>query len=74
MTAGKNRPRQIIELLSTRLAAIPSAFLMAVIPASLGDLVGLTVRAAHPTGPAPPANFLVTLRIINQVVDVGHRP
>jgi hypothetical protein len=38
---GKNRPRQIIELLSTLLAAIPSAVLMAMIPASLGDPVGL---------------------------------
>jgi hypothetical protein len=68
--AGKNRPGQIIELPSALPAAIASAFLMAVIPASVGDLVGLTVRAPDPEGPTQMANFLVTLRIINQVVDV----
>jgi hypothetical protein len=67
---GKNRPRQIIELLSTLLAAIPSAVLMAMIPASLGDPVGLTVRAPDLIGPTQTANFFVTLRVIYQVVEV----
>jgi hypothetical protein len=67
---GKDRPGQIIELLFARLAAIASAFLMAMIPASLGDLVGITVGAADPIRPTQTANFLVTLRIINQMVDV----
>ena len=68
--ASKNRRSQIIELLATLFAAITSAGLMTVIPASLGDLVGLTVRASNPIGPTPMANFLVTLLIINQMVDV----
>jgi hypothetical protein len=70
MTASKNCPRQIIELPSTLFATIPPACLMAVIPTSLGNLIGLTVRAQHPIRPAQPANFLITLRIINQMVDV----
>jgi len=68
--AGENRPGQIVELPSTVLAAIPSAVLMAMIPTSLGDLVGLTVRAPDPVRPTQMANFLVTLRLINQVVEV----
>ena len=67
--AGKNRPGQIVELPSTLLAAIASAFLMAMIPAALGNFVGLTVRASDFVGPTQTANFLVTLRVINQVVE-----
>jgi hypothetical protein len=43
---------------------------MAMIPASLGDLVGLTVRAPDPIRPTQTTNFLVTFRIIHQMVDV----
>jgi ribosomal protein L1 len=66
----KDRPAQIIELLFALLAAIASAFLMTMIPASLGDLIGITVRAPNPIRPTQTANFLVTLRITDQVVDV----
>ena len=52
------------------LAAIASAFLTAMIPASLGDLVGITVGAPDLIRPKPTANFFVTLRIIHQMVDV----
>jgi hypothetical protein len=68
--AGKNRLAQIIELPSALPAAIALAFLMAMIPTSFGDLVGLTVRASHPIRPTQTANFLVTLRIIDQMVDM----
>jgi hypothetical protein len=68
--ASKNRPGQIIELPSALPTAIPPAFLMAMIPASLGDLVGLTVRAPDPIRPTQTTNFLVTFRIIHQMVDV----
>jgi hypothetical protein len=67
---GKNRPGQIIELASTLLTAIASAGLMAMIPAALGDFVGLTVRAPNPVGPTQTANFFVTFRVINQVMGV----
>jgi hypothetical protein len=68
--AGKNRPGQIIELPSTLLAAIAPALLMAMIPAAVSDLVGLTVRAPNPVSPTQTANFFVTLCVINQVVEV----
>jgi hypothetical protein len=70
MMASKNRPGQIIELPSTLFTAIASAFLMAMIPAALGDLVGLTVRAPDLVRPAQTANFLVALRSINQMMNV----
>jgi hypothetical protein len=59
--AGKNRPGQIIKRPFSLLAAITSTFLMAVVPVSLGELVGLTVRAPDPEGPTQTANFLATL-------------
>ena len=68
--AGENRPSQIIKLPPTLRAAIAPAVLMAVIATSLGELVGLTVRAPDPVGPAPAANFLVTLRVIHQGMEV----
>ena len=43
---------------------------MAMTATSLGDLVGLTVWAPDLVGPTQTANFLVTLRLINRVVEV----
>jgi hypothetical protein len=71
--AGKNRPAQIIKLLFALLAAITPAFLMAMILAALSDLVGITVGTQDPVGPPQAANFLVTLRVVYQMVDVQHR-
>jgi hypothetical protein len=68
--ARKQRPGQIIKLLSALPTAIASAFLMAMIPATLGDLVGITVRTPDPIRPPQPTNFLVTFRIVNQMVEV----
>jgi hypothetical protein len=74
MMSGKNGVRQIIKTcvtVGTRIA-LPGGF--RVIKAALDDLLRLTRRALDAIWPAQLADGLITLHIINQMLNIDLQP
>jgi hypothetical protein len=72
MMPFQNRATQIVELLLTALAHIALAVGIAIMMAPFLDLMRPTFRTGHAIGPAQLAYNLITLRIVNQLLDLYH--
>ncbi len=66
----KDRPAQIIELSSTRLALIALPMCLMVMQTALIDPLGPTRWATHPIRPTQVPHPFVTLRIIHQALNI----
>jgi hypothetical protein len=72
VVSGENRPGQIIEIPAALTAVIPLTGALSVIAPAFLYVPGLTVRTLHPVGPAHLADGLITLVIINQLLQADH--
>ena len=72
MMPGKHRSRQIIKIASAPLTVVLLPLWLGRIPSLLGDLLRITMRTPHPLRPAQFAHRLVTVGIINQILDIQH--
>lgn len=72
--AFKDGVSQIIKLLGTSLTAIPLPVRMMIVKSAFADLARPTFRAADALGPAQLTNFRITFRLIDQVLNIEHRP
>ena len=70
--AFKDAVGQVIELLPTRLTAIPLPLFLPSVLAPLSHLSRPTLRTAYPFRPAEFSHFGVAFLIVNQVLDVEH--
>jgi hypothetical protein len=68
----EDRPTQIVKLLSASMVDVPLPVRIAVMVPSFFDLVRIAARAANPIRPAQLAYHLITLRIVDQLLDTDH--
>jgi hypothetical protein len=72
--AGENGPGQVIEVLLTDLALIALTLRLGRIVALFGDRYGVAMGTRDTLGPAQLADGLEALQVVDEVLDVDHRP
>src|SRR6266545_2745612 len=72
--AGEDRPGQVIEEFLTGLTPVALPLGLGRIVTLLGDLRGVTMGTGDALGPAQVADRLETLHVVDEVLDVDHRP
>ena len=72
VTAGEDRPGEIIEPFLTPMAEVSLAFGLGVIAAIFDDRCGVAMRASHPIGPTHFADGLKAFGVIDEVANVDH--
>ena len=72
--AGENGPGQVIEVFLTGLALIALALRLGRIVALFGDRNRVAMGTGYTLGPSQLADGLEALQVVDEVLDLDHRP
>lgn len=70
MVACKNGPGEIVEIASTGITTVPLTMRLCLIQSMLDDVLAAAKRTSHTLRPAQFANFSITTRVVDEVLDV----
>ena len=70
MVAFKDGPGKIVKVASTRFALVLLSMFLRLVMTIFDDVFAAAKSAPHTLWPAQLANFLITLRIIDEVLDI----
>ncbi len=72
--AGEDRPGQVVEVLPTVLAVIALSLRLRRIATLFRDPMGVTMGTSYALWPSQLADRLETLQVVDEVLDMDHRP
>ena len=72
--AGKDRPGQVVEVFPTGLAVVATSLRLGRIVTLFRDPRGVAMRTSYALRPAQLADRLKTLQVVDEVLNVDHRP
>jgi hypothetical protein len=71
---GEDRPCQVVEVFLTGLAPVPLTLRLGRIVTLFRDLSRVAMGASYALGPSQLADCLEALEVVDEVLDVDHRP